>query len=120
MREPGRTLWRKKWSGILRHLCWQASWLYSVRIDQDAAGGLGLFSAVYHQIGRRWADRLGKTGRSYQLKLTEQGEESFRVSRQLFYDWDKQKLCALTEEERDTLLTLLRKIIWKEDETPHV
>ena len=48
MREPGRTLWRKKWSGILRHLCWQASWLYSVRIDQDAAGGLGLFSAVYH------------------------------------------------------------------------
>ena len=61
-----------------------------------------------------------KTGRSYQLKLTEQGEESFRVSRQLFYDWDKQKLCALTEEERDTLLTLLRKIIWKEDETPHV
>lgn len=61
-----------------------------------------------------------KTGRSYQLKLTEQGEESFRVSRQLFYDWDKQKLCALTEEERDTLLTLLRKIIWQEDETPHV
>ena len=60
MREPGRTLWRKKWSGILRHLCWQASWLYSVRIDQDAAGGLGLFSAVYYQIGRRWADRLGK------------------------------------------------------------
>lgn len=60
-----------------------------------------------------------KTGRSYQLKLTEQGEESFRVSRQLFYDWDKQKLCALTEEERDTLLTLLRKIIWQEDETPH-
>ena len=60
-----------------------------------------------------------KTGRSYQLKLTEQGEESFRVSRQLFYDWDKQKLCALTEEERDTLPTLLRKIIWKEDETPH-
>lgn len=61
-----------------------------------------------------------KTGRSYQLKLTEQGEESFRVSRQLFYDWDKQKLCALTEEERDTLPTLLRKIIWQEDETPHV
>ena len=61
-----------------------------------------------------------KTGRSYQLKLTEQGEEAFRVSHQLFYDWDKQKLCALTEEERDTLLTLLRKIIWKEDETPHV
>ena len=61
-----------------------------------------------------------KAGRSNQLKLTEQGEEAFRVSHQLFYDWDEQKLCTLTEEERDTLLTLLRKIIRKEDETPHV
>lgn len=61
MREPGCTPWRKKRSGILRHLGWQASWLYSVRIDQDAAGGLGLFSAVYHQIGRRWANHQGKS-----------------------------------------------------------
>ena len=61
-----------------------------------------------------------KAGRSYQLKLTEKGEEAFRVSHQLFHDWDGQKLCALTEEERSTLLSLLHKIVRKEDESSHV
>ena len=61
-----------------------------------------------------------KAGRSYQLKLTEKGEEAFRVSHQLFHDWDGQKLCALTEEERSTLLSLLHKIVRKEDEASHV
>ena len=61
-----------------------------------------------------------KAGRSYQLNLTKRGEEAFQVSHQLFYDWDGQKLCSLTEEERNTLLALLNKIVRKEDETPHV
>ena len=61
-----------------------------------------------------------KAGRSYQLNLTKRGEEAFQVSHQLFYDWDGQKLSSLTEEERNTLLALLNKIVRKEDETPHV
>lgn len=61
-----------------------------------------------------------KAGRSYQLNLTKRGEEAFQVSHQLFYDWDGQKLCSLTEEERNTLLAHLNKIVRKEDETPHV
>ncbi len=61
-----------------------------------------------------------KAGRSYQLKLTERGEEAFGVSHQLFHDWDGQKLCVLTEEERCTLLSLLHKIVRKEDESSHV
>lgn len=61
-----------------------------------------------------------KAGRSYQLNLTKRGEEAFQVSHQLFYDWDGQELCSLTEEERYTLLALLNKIVRKEVETPHV
>ena len=54
------------------------------------------------------------------MKLTDRGEVAFRVSHQLFHDWDGQKLCVLTEEERCTLLSLLHKIVRKEDESSHV
>ena len=50
-----------------------------------------------------------KAGRGYQLHLTEKGQEAFAVSHQVFYDWDSQRLAALTPEERQTLLALLQK-----------
>lgn len=50
-----------------------------------------------------------KTGRRYQLDLTDKGREAFAVSHQVFFDWDGQRLAALTPEERDTLFALLRK-----------
>lgn len=51
-----------------------------------------------------------KVGRRYQLDLTEKGREAFAVSHQVFFDWDEQRLAALSEQERATLLTLLAKL----------
>ena len=50
-----------------------------------------------------------KDGRAYHLHLTEKGQEAFAVSHQVFFDWDSQRLGALTPAERQTLLALLQK-----------
>ena len=50
-----------------------------------------------------------KTGRSARLDLTPAGEQAFAVCRQVFFDWDAQKLDGLTAAERKQLLQLLQK-----------
>ena len=50
-----------------------------------------------------------KAGRTYRLELTERGQQAFSVSHQVFFDWDRQVLAPLTQEERQQLLTLLAK-----------
>lgn len=49
-------------------------------------------------------------GRSKILNLTDKGEHVFHVSKELFVQWDKEVLSALTEEEKVTLMQLLNKI----------
>lgn len=58
-----------------------------------------------------------KSGRHYQLNLTEKGREAFEISHQVFFDWDEQRLSVLTDEERQTLLALLAKISPRKDPT---
>ena len=78
-------------------------------LAQVAAGGLGLFPAVYHQTGATmgYSEPRKRPGRSYHLKLT--GSRARRRSgsaMSCFIDWDELVLGTLTEEEeRDTLLT---------------
>lgn len=50
-----------------------------------------------------------KSGRIYHLDLTEKGQQAFQVSHQVFFDWDKEKLSALTDTERKQLFGLLQK-----------
>ena len=52
-----------------------------------------------------------KSGRTYRLDLTEKGQQAFSVSHQVFFDWDKQVLAPLTQEERQQLLALLAKTV---------
>ena len=44
------------------------------------------------------------------LKLTEKGEEAFKLSYDLFKDWDKEVLKELSDKEKDTILSLMKKI----------
>lgn len=55
-----------------------------------------------------------KSGRAYHLDLSSRGQEAFRVSHQVFFDWDKQALAALGKEEQEQLFSLLAKAIGKE------
>ena len=50
-----------------------------------------------------------KCGRIYHLNLTEKGQQAFQVSHQVFFDWDKEKLKALTDAECRQLFELLQK-----------
>ncbi len=52
-----------------------------------------------------------KDGRNYRLTLSEQGQQAFATSHQVFFDWDKRALAALTPEEQTQLLTLLYKAL---------
>ena len=60
-----------------------------------------------------------KVDRRYQLHLTEKGQEAFEVSHQVFFDWDDQRLTALSEEERRTLFALLQKVARRQESSPH-
>ena len=51
-----------------------------------------------------------KVGRRYHLHLTEKGQEAFEVSHQVFFDWDREALHSLTEDEREQLFHLLAKL----------
>ena len=44
------------------------------------------------------------------LTLTQQGERAFAVSHNVFDSWDALKLASFTEEEKETLLSLLGRI----------
>lgn len=48
--------------------------------------------------------------RAHLLRLTEEGEAAFRVSHELFEQWDANALAGLDDGERETLLALLRKV----------
>lgn len=50
-----------------------------------------------------------KSGRAYHLALSPRGQEAFAVSHQVFHDWDRENLQALTPEEQAQLLGLLEK-----------
>lgn len=51
-----------------------------------------------------------KEGRSYRLELCEKGQKAFKVSHQVFFDWDRQVLAPLTQNEREQLTALLEKV----------
>lgn len=51
-----------------------------------------------------------KAGRRYRLDLTDKGRKAFAASHQVFFDWDEKRLAVLSEEERQTLFALLRKV----------
>lgn len=55
-----------------------------------------------------------KSGRAYHLDLSPKGQEAFAISHQVFFDWDRQTLTALSEAEREQLFSLLAKAIRKE------
>ena len=59
-----------------------------------------------------------KSGRSYHLDLSPEGQEAFQVSHQVFFDWDQQALAALNEEEQKQLFALLAKVSRKEENIP--
>ena len=58
-----------------------------------------------------------KSGRAYRLGLSARGEEAFALSRQVFFDWDREKLASLEPEERRQLLELLAKLRGKDGES---
>lgn len=58
-----------------------------------------------------------KEGRAYRLQLSEKGENAFRVCHEVFFDWDRQALDGLSEEERSCLLELLKKVKEKKADT---
>lgn len=51
-----------------------------------------------------------KEGRAYRLRLSDKGEQAFRVCHEVFFDWDRQTLEGLSEDEQTQLLDLLKKI----------
>ena len=55
-----------------------------------------------------------KKGRAYRLDLSTKGQEAFRVSHQVFFDWDAQALNALDPHEREQLFALLAKATRKD------
>ncbi len=55
-----------------------------------------------------------KSGRCYHLNLSDKGQQAFKVSHQVFFDWDEQVLSALSLQEREQLFTLLAKAAQKE------
>ena len=61
-----------------------------------------------------------KSGRIYHLDLTEKGQQAFQVSHQVFFDWDKEKLSALTDTERKQLFELLQKAAASKEDPQNV
>ena len=59
-----------------------------------------------------------KSGRAYHLKLSSKGQEAFQISHQVFFDWDRQMLEELTEEEQTQLFAILEKVTRKEANLP--
>lgn len=49
--------------------------------------------------------------RAHNLWLTEKGEKAFRLSHELFFQWDQEALGDFSPEEREQLMNLLRKAV---------
>lgn len=58
--------------------------------------------------------------RAHILRLTEKGEKAFRLSHELFFQWDHEVLGDITPEEREQLMNLLRKVVRMEGGAPCV
>lgn len=56
-----------------------------------------------------------KDRRAHILNLTEHGQDSFRISHELFFSWDDEVLCMLNEDERTQLFMLLTKLVHKDN-----
>lgn len=52
----------------------------------------------------------GTDKRSHCLNLTGAGQEAFLVCRQVFEDWDRERLSALSVQEKEMLFGLLEKL----------
>lgn len=52
-----------------------------------------------------------KDRRAHILNLTEHGQDAFRISHELFFNWDNKMLCNLSEDERSQLFLILDKLI---------
>lgn len=48
--------------------------------------------------------------RSHLLNLTGRGQEAFRVSHELFFLWDQELMCEMSQEDRENLLGLLERL----------
>ena len=59
-----------------------------------------------------------KSGRAYNLNLSSKGQEAFQIRHQVFFDWDRQMLEGLTEEEQTQLFAILEKVTRKEANLP--
>ena len=44
------------------------------------------------------------------LRCTERGERVFHMCREMFFEWDEDRLRSLSNDEKDTLFSLLSKI----------
>lgn len=58
--------------------------------------------------------------RAHILRLTERGEAAFRLSHELFAQWDEMLLDGFTAEEREQLMGLLKKTLHMEGGMPCV
>lgn len=52
-----------------------------------------------------------KLGRAYHLNLSDRGKAAFEISHQAFFDWDREALSALNEDEKVQLFSLLEKAV---------
>ena len=52
------------------------------------------------------------------MNLSSKGQEAFQISHQVFFDWDRQMLEGLTEEEQTQLFAILEKVTRKEANLP--
>lgn len=58
--------------------------------------------------------------RAHILRLTEKGEAAFRLSHELFTQWDTEVLHPLSADEQTTLITLMSKLVSLEGGMPCV
>ena len=70
------------------------------------------------QDGFMTKERIEGGGRTHRLNLTDQGNQAFQISHQVFFDWDTEKLAVLREEEQIQLFNLLKKVMEQEDNRP--
>lgn len=52
-----------------------------------------------------------KDRRAHILTLTDLGQDAFRISHELFFNWDNEVLCTLNDDEREQLFILLDKVM---------
>lgn len=74
--------------------------------------------AKLEQSGFIKQDTNSQDKRARILSLTRKGEQAFQASHQLFFQWDKEIMKDLSQQEQAQLLSLLEKLAHKK-EKPH-